>query len=66
MAWVRTRISARGFLDASAQRGGFTCLTRLGFPPPLHPAVENTTCNLYALALTAMNPETWRTITEQL
>ena len=26
MAWVRTRLSARGFLDASSQRGGFMCL----------------------------------------
>ena len=30
MAWVPTRLSARGFLDASLQRGGFTCFrTRL-------------------------------------
>ena len=29
-AWVRTLLSARGFLDASPQRGGFTCIrTRL-------------------------------------
>ena len=27
MAWVRTRLSAWGLLDASPQRGGFTCLT---------------------------------------
>ena len=30
MAWVRTRLRARSFLDASSQRVGFTCLrTRL-------------------------------------
>ena len=27
MAWVRTRLSAWGLLDAPSQRGGFTCLT---------------------------------------
>ena len=30
MAWALTRLNARGFLDATPQRGGFTCLrTRL-------------------------------------
>ena len=32
MAWDRTRLSARGFLDVSPKRDGFTCLrTRLSF-----------------------------------
>ena len=90
MAWVRARSSVLGFLDASPQRGGFTCLsTRLNSSHKsssreyedsgkylsrvldmafLRPKIQQSRIRHvpYALTLTVMNPETWRTRPEQL
>ena len=50
-----------GFFDASPQRGGVTCLmTRLSAG---NPAIDSVP---YALTLTVINPETWRTRPQQL
>ena len=46
MAWVRTRLSARGLLDASPQRGGFACLTTRLSSTLKSSRVERTTCTL--------------------
>ena len=46
MAWVRTRLSAWGLLDASPQRGGFTCLTTRLSSALKSSRVERTTCTL--------------------